>query len=104
MKKNYSMKNLRKQAIVEELGDEEITKKGEFDDKTEQITLVTKMLVSTAGPGVGESEELGDEEYNKPGEVDDNSRVYIQGVKNISMGGVLTKLAKLRFIGKGRNH
>ena len=53
---------LEKSAIVEELGDEGITKKGEFDEKTEQITLVTKMLVSTAGPGVGESEELGDEE------------------------------------------
>ena len=41
------------------------------------------MLVSTAGPGVGESEELGDEEYNKPGEVDDNSRgVYSRGKKH----------------------
>ena len=49
-------------------------------------------------------EELGDEEYNKPGEVDDNSRgVYSRG-KHIMIGGVLTKLEKLGFIGKGRNH
>ena len=46
------------------------------------------MLVSTDGPGAGESEELGDEEYNKSGEVDDNSRgVYSRG-KNIMIRGV----------------
>ena len=37
MKKNYSMKNLRKQAIVKELGDEEYNKPGEVDDNSRGV-------------------------------------------------------------------
>ena len=37
MKKNYSMKNLRKQAIVEELGDEQYNRPGEVDDNSRGV-------------------------------------------------------------------
>jgi len=39
---SWFRKILRKQAIVEELGDEEITKTGEFDDKSKGVYSVVE--------------------------------------------------------------